>query len=715
MRRLLLAALLVWLPPTLALPVLGQPTPTETTPATVLPPQALIPRSLADHPMVVNMDIFSDSLSEGQILRRISRLYRYQSDLLMAQVEGDSERAETLLDVAMTELATLLQQPHIMDHPRFRELYRTLVVEHERYYGPSDTLTLPYGDIFPLRADMFALLNDVDEPLLENVNLFKLRPVATTVPLTMNRLVESTISYLLKNPERHLTNWLSRAETYFPMVEQIFAEEGIPDELKYLGMIESGLNPRARSWARAVGMWQFISATGRTYGLQVDAWVDERRDPERATRAAARHLRDLYEQYGDWHIALAGYNCSPRCIQRAIRRAEARTGHRPTYWDMYPYLPRETRNYVPMFIATALIASNPEAFDLKPSRPGPRYAYEYVPVRGALRLSTVADLTGTDVETIRALNPALRRTSLPPSAEPYYLRIPLGTYEQFVEGYEKLPDEAKLPPGEYIVRRGDTLGKIARQYGLSVSRLMRDNDLRSTRLSIGQRLVVPVPRYDSALPSLAEAQKTTVDYGTRRLRPLSASAPLAEAPAPVVRTSMPVRTKTPPAPDTRTDTRVVHRVQRGETLGKIAENYGVSVRDVQGWNNLRGTRIKAGQRLTIYAGTTPESTPKEDETEPQKITYKVRSGDTLSEIAEKYGVSTGKLRQWNGLRGSRIRAGQRLTIYPPEGNVQSHIVRRGDTLDEIARKYGVSIQDLKTWNSLRSSTIHPGQELTVRR
>ncbi|GIV57965.1 MAG: lytic transglycosylase [Rhodothermaceae bacterium] len=680
--------------------------------------------SFASHPMLFAL---MDTLSEAQVLQRVARLYSYQADLLEAQAEGDADRAESVLSTAMTELATLLQQPGIMDRPRVREIYRSLVAEYERYYGPTDTLALPYGSIFELRAEMFALLNELDEPLLEDVAMPALQPMQTTIPMTMNRLVKSSIAYLRKEPDRHIHQWLSRAETYFPMIEQIFAEEGVPDELKYLAMIESGLNPRARSWARAVGMWQFIAATGRAYGLHVDAWVDERMDPEKSTRAAARHLRDLYNRYGDWHIALAGYNCSPRCIQRAMNRARARTGREPTFWDMYPYLPRETRNYVPMFIATALMASNPDAFGLKPAPPGPRYAYHYVPVRGAIRLSTLADLAGTDVNTLRALNPALRRNSLPPSTEPYYLRIPLGTYERFAEGYKNLPEDAFLTAGEYVVRRGDTLGKIARQYGTSVRRLMADNGLKSTRIRIGQRLVVPVPHYESDLPrpELAEADVVTIDYGTRTLRPLTASLAAARdtrtptsAPAtPVVRTSAPAPT---PAREEAADeqepagpTRIVYTVRRGDTLIEIADRHNVWVRDLKRWNNLRSDRIRAGQKLTIYTSNPPADEPAPAKAE--KITYRVRSGDTLSEIAARHGVSVRQIQQWNNLRGTRIRTGQRLTIYPGGSGPVTHRVQGGDTLDEIARRYGVSISDLKQWNNLRGSTIYPGQELTVQR
>ena len=258
----------------------------------------------------------------------------------------------------------------------------------------------------------------------------------------MRRLKNSMV-FLLTDPDRHINNWLNRSDTYFPMVEQIFKEEGVPDELKYLAMVESGLNPNARSWASAVGMWQFIRATGSAYDLNINGWVDERRNPEKATRAAARHLKDLHRMFGDWQLALAGYNYSPGKLRRHIRRAEARLGRKATYWDVYNNLPRETRNYVPMFIATSIIASNPAEFGLEQYTPGRPYEFDYVPVFGMLTLNEIAQMSGTDVATIKALNPEIRGSSLPPTRSAYYVRLPLYSYDTFASNYATLPASNK--------------------------------------------------------------------------------------------------------------------------------------------------------------------------------------------------------------------------------------------------------------------------------
>ncbi|NND71066.1 MAG: lytic transglycosylase domain-containing protein, partial [Rhodothermales bacterium] len=376
-----------------------------------------------------------ESLITDQDKISIARAYRLQAQHLEAVLAENDSLASQYLNNSVLILSDLIGQDDWDNDERIRALYQTVAVSYFHYYGDSDSLYMPFGNIFGYRDEMFAQLNTIDEPLLENVELPELGWYRSEVPMNVNRLVANSITYLLDQPERHLYSWLNRSETYFPMIEQIFAEEGVPDELKYLAMIESGLNPRARSWARAVGMWQFISATGKAYGLTVNGWVDERMDPEKATRAAARHLRDLHEMFGDWHLALAGYNYSPGKLRRKVRAAEQRLGRKATYWDVYNEIPRETRNYVPMFIAASLVASQPVAFGMEAPNPGPEYSYHVVPVYGVHSLETVAGLANSDTRTVKALNPELVRGMLPPSVHPYPVKIPVGTYDTFVAAY----------------------------------------------------------------------------------------------------------------------------------------------------------------------------------------------------------------------------------------------------------------------------------------
>ena len=565
----------------------------------------------------------SDTLTEAQILKRMARIYAYQSDLLVAQARNDNAGIEDLLDISMGALSVLLKQPDILDNPVFQELYRSVVAQHDAYYGFTDSLTVQQGDIFAMRDQYFSYVNDNHRPPLETISLPELSLTDTAIPMTINERVESSIVFLLTEPDRHINNWLNRAETYFPMIEQIFREEGVPDELKYLAMIESGLNPKARSWARAVGMWQFIRATGSAYDLQINGWVDERQNPEKATRAAARHLKDLHRMFGDWQLALAGYNYSPGKLRRHIRRAEARLGRKATYWDVYDNLPRETRNYVPMFIATSIVASNPKEFGLESYTPGPTYEFDYVPVRGMLSLSEVASLARTDIETIKALNPELRSSHLPPTRSAYYVRIPLYSYQVFAESYAKLPEASKRPASHHRVRRGETLGQIARRYGVSVSALMRKNGLHSSLIHVGQNLVVPIANYSSGL-EIAELTPMRIQYGLRSVRRITPNTAVELNPGLLIaraeeraaekrkkeekKQTVAQRT-TKPAPKTQTasssppansQTKVVHRVRRGDTLIEIAKKYRVTVSQIREWNNIRSSLIRIGQRLTIY-------------------------------------------------------------------------------------------------------------------
>ncbi|WP_456425969.1 LysM peptidoglycan-binding domain-containing protein [Rhodocaloribacter sp.] len=625
-----------------------------------------------------------------------AEIYDAMSRVSLAQAAGDTEGVETALDEAMNGIRKLAATPEALDDAEMRELYRSVVTAYEQYYGVPDTLQTEYGAIFAFRDAMFSAMNELDEPLLEDVMLPDVRPVAMTIPLHRNRLVEQSIRYLLKEPDKHLHHWLSRSATYFPMIERIFREEGVPDELKYLAMIESGLNPRARSRASAVGMWQFMSATGRAYGLKVDHWVDERRDPEKATRAAARHLRDLYEAFGNWHYVLAAYNSGSGRVRRAMRRAGVTSAKETEVWKIYPYLPRETRNYIPMYMATVMVASDPAAFGVKDVRPGPRYTYDVGSVEGMVDLRTVAEMAGTDVETIRALNPELRQWTTPPANAPYRIRLPRGTRERFAEAYAALPDERKQSVATYTVRRGDTLGKIARRYGTTVAALKDVNGLRGSTIRTGQTLHVPVP-YET--------------YAGATDAPAGASPPDRRASAtPVVEASMEVPAPAAPPPST-SGTRVRYRVRRGDNLTEIARKYGVTVAALKRWNDLAGSRINAGQTLTIYpGGDTPSGTT--------TTMHRVRRGENLTKIAKKYGVTVADLRRWNGLRGDHLRVGQRLKVKASaassgKGRWISYTVKRGDNLTKIAKKYGATTAEVRKWNALRTDALRAGQRLAI--
>ena len=538
----------------------------------------------------------------------VARLYALEAELLSTQ---DSARTAQLLNQAMSELAGFLRRtPDALEDDAVRRLYSGLTAEYRRFHGygtDPDSLQMARGQIFSVRAQLFASLDEVEAPLVEEAPPVRDAGVSDSeIPMTSNRLVNQSISYLQDEPDGHVNRWLRRVQVYGPMVSHILAEEDVPGELIYLAMAESGLNPRARSWAGAVGMWQFMPSTGRRYGLSINAWVDERRDPEKATRAAARHLRDLYEEFGRWHLAMAAFNCGAGCVRRALRRTDAED---PTYWDAYDHLPRETRGYVPMFIAAAHIMENPKAYGFEPAPATPAFSYDYVAVHGSmLSLSTLADLAGTGSDVLRSLNPELRRGRIPPSRDRYHLRIPVGTYPRFVWNYAELPERQKQPATTYAVRAGDTLSEIADRFGTSTGVLQRLNGLDDTLIRQGQRLVVPVRDYDGALTTEAQENRPMrVQYGTtppvRPLDPINtetgARTSDATASSPSSSQTLASTASASSGSESSDEISSVYRVQRGDTLGGIAQRFGVSVQQLRAWNDLNGSRIYPGQRLQI--------------------------------------------------------------------------------------------------------------------
>jgi membrane-bound lytic murein transglycosylase D len=367
------------------------------------------------------------------------------------------------------------------------------------------------------------------------------------ISLETNERVERWLDYFQGKGRKEMQRWLGRSGRYRPMIERILAEEGLPSQLFYLAVIESGLNPNAYSRAHACGMWQFISSRARMYGLRVDWWVDERRDPEKATRAAAAYLKDLHEMFGCWELALAGYNSGEGRVARAQKK-------RPSCEDFWCLdLPRETENFVPKFIAAALIGEDPEAFGFTAGSGGPPLAYDSIEVADATDLQVIARGAGTTAEQIRELNPALRRWCTAPEGAPTLVRVPPGSAERCRTALASIPVDERVTWRRHRVSRGETLSGIARQYGTSVRAIQTVNDIGNPhRIRSGQYVIIPIGPADSPVaPGLGET--------------------------------------------------FAYTVSRGDTITSIARRFGKRTQDVLKWNGLGWkSRIYPGDVITIH-------------------------------------------------------------------------------------------------------------------
>lgn len=313
------------------------------------------------------------------------------------------------------------------------------------------------------------------------------RKIQFSIPVVENDRVLYFVDYFRGKKRGFFETALARSGRYIPMMATILQEEGLPEDLVYLSLIESGFSPNAFSRAKAVGPWQFIHSTGLRYGLKINGWLDERRDPVKSTRAAAAYLKDLHFQFGEWFLAAAAYNAGERKVEKAVQRFQT-----DDFWNLSQktYLKSETRNYVPKFIAAAIIASTPERYGFGDVVYEPSMEYDEATIEKPLRLETVAKLAETTVKVIKELNPALLRNITPPNENGFVLRLPAGSGKTFAEAYQLLPASAKTKVVAHKVKKGETLLGIAKNYGLRVNQLMELNGLRDRHIRVGQELIV---------------------------------------------------------------------------------------------------------------------------------------------------------------------------------------------------------------------------------
>ena len=492
-----------------------------------------------------------------------------------------------------------------------------------------------------------------------------------SIELVVTKKVNDFIKiYSSRYPSR-FQRWLDRSGKYMGIVNDIFISEGVPGDLACLAFVESGFNPHARSKANAVGMWQFIESTGNIYGLSNNFWKDDRKNFEKATRAAARHLKDLFEQFDDWYLALAGYNAGMYKIIAGIKRYNT-----DDFFALarYRYLKRETKEYVPKFIALLMIYKNFTEYGfLYP--PANEIIYDTVILQKPVNLYVVADLVDCAMEDLKELNPSLKRPITPPG-DKFALRLPYGSKEKFLYSIQKMTSDELLQVKIHYPKKNDTIFNIAKKYNVSVSNVKKINGIGTNYLIPNRPVFIPIDKFfdNKKLNQFAKA----VSYDL---------------------------------PNRYTVENGVHVVKKGETLSHIAYAYGISLNKIVRLNNgLKPGLIRPGQKIILLDNMRSYTN--------MDITYHiVRSGDTLWDIAQKYNTTVASIKKTNKLSSSNLRPGEKLSINT--GILKSyrtkptHIIRSGDTLWDIAQKYNTTVSRIKKQNKLYSSFLTPGKKLVI--
>lgn len=557
---------------------------------------------------IAEMEVFpkEEPTSLDLIATLMMEAKAHYADALIALHFSDSSAAvyefektfQLLLEISEFELTSLDASED------FQQLTETIVTEYSESFQDSVFANFDFQS-----AD---LLNQI--PSLETEDDFSdvggivvVDDREGHVPIIINKRVQRAMDYFQNKAHRDFQIWLDRSGIYKEMMQEKLSSENVPEELFYLALIESGLNPRAYSYAHAAGPWQFISATGKRYGLDRNYWVDERYDPELSTVAAARYLKDLFEEFDDWYLALASYNAGEGRIRRAIRREKTHD-----FW-MLRSLPKQTRNYVPTYLAAVVIALDPEKYGFEiPQQKA--WNYDRFETQASYDIAQLAQSLKLTTKEFKAMNPALRRWTTPPKS--YSLRIPSGSIMQLEKKLESIEKQAVADVQYYRVRLGDSISRIATKFGTSQRSIVRINNLRNpNRIRVGQKLVIPVPGVIS--------QPTTAQSSSKN--------------------------------------RQIYVVKKGDTLSEIAQKHRTSVSNIRRWNNIRyGAYIYPGQKLSVIS--LQKQNPQADGKD--YFVHIVRRGDTLWDISRTYNVPLWKLKKWNQQFASgRLMPGDNLKIY----------------------------------------------------
>jgi len=453
--------------------------------------------------------------------------------------------------------STNVAEPSLFTQSELEKLFPDQPVSSRNH--PPASIPLPVS-VSENRLAMRSLYLPISDESSDDFNLAILsgdlngRKKEFDIPIVINEKVEHFVHYFQTKGRKIFSNWLARSEKYIPFMREVLKEKGLPEDLVYLAMIESGFNPYAYSRAKATGPWQFIYWTGKRYGLKANWWVDERRDPEKSTIAAAGYLKDLYDMFECWYLAAAGYNAGENKIANGMKRYRTED-----FWELtkYRYLKQETKHYVPQMIAAALLAKDPEKYGFVGIEYEEPLQYDKVMVPPAIDLRLIARACEITVEELKELNPELRRWCTPPDAPEYEIKIPFGKSDLFRKNFESLRLGAPGSFKTHIVKKGDTLQQVARLYRVELEPLLEINRLeKKSRLSVGSNILIPIPK---------EAQSKTSKPGSEI-----------------------------------GNQEIIYVVKTGDSLWSIANKYKVSISEIKNWNNLDGNdRIYPSDRLKL--------------------------------------------------------------------------------------------------------------------
>jgi membrane-bound lytic murein transglycosylase D len=670
---------------------------------------------------------------------------------LTAIENDDTLSIPRLFEDAVQALNSLASYPGIESNDDFADLAQSIIDDYESYVQIIDSLP-ESSSAFMLRNKIYQEVEEIDpnSPAMSTLQFASSRVSGApgipgmTIPLEINEYVQKNITFLSQDKGRKFfKRWIERSSRWFPMLKRIAKEEDMPEEIIHLSMIESALNPNAVSWAKAVGMWQFMQAAASDYGLKMTSWVDERRDPEKSTRAAMRYLKWLYNEFGDWHLALAAYNSGPNGpVRRGVARIQKDA---PTFWDIREYLPKETKNYVPLFIATSIICLNQEQYGFTKDDLvfEPEYSYETYPIEGSISLKTLAKCLNEPVENLKNLNPELVGLTTPPDSDkPYDLKLPIGSKEIFAANFSKLSEEELNPWVIHAVDKGETVSSIAGQYAVNAQDIIGSNKLPSgNKLKKGMSLRIPREALGTATiakvknDSIIESNPVAIQNNQTQT-PLIANNNKPKDT--ILEQSQKKETSIRSNPNPVISSPVIAEKQTLIQSQPIESQVPSANSNAKVYSNASQNVIASNQEVTTQIASKTDQT-KAEQTQKKSgrahVMHTVKSGETLYSLAQRYGVRMTDLRNWNGITfdANQLSEGQELivssTASPKLVYIQSeknrdnspslkrggkHTVKKGETLAQIADDYGVELESLRQENKIkRSGSVQYGTVLRI--